>query len=186
MATLLERVLGHPAHIVGISLGGALALQMALDDPSLVQKLVLVNTFARLRPESPGIWLYFAMRSILAHTLGMPIQARAVARHIFPQAAHANLRAILYGQIVQADPRSYRATMRALARFDALPRLNEVRQSTLVITGDRDTTVPPACQRILAAGIPFARQSIIPNAGHAVIAEQPEAFNRILLEFLTG
>jgi pimeloyl-ACP methyl ester carboxylesterase len=74
--------------------------------------------------------------------------------------------------------------MRALALYDSRKHLAEVRIPTLVITSDRDTTVPPPRQKLLVEGIPGARQVVIPNAGHAVSVEQPEAFNRELLAFL--
>ena len=63
-------------------------------------------------------------------------------------------------------------------------RLEEIKAPTLVITGARDTTVTSARQRILADGIPGARQELIPQAGHAVSIDQAEQFNRVLLDFL--
>lgn len=85
---------------------------------------------------------------------------------------------------MQADPRAYRATMRALARFNVVGRLREIGVPTLVITGESDTTVQPKYQRALATRIPSARRVVIPEAGHAVTADQPQAFNRELLDFL--
>jgi 3-oxoadipate enol-lactonase len=76
--------------------------------------------------------------------------------------------------------------MRALARFDVRRRLSDIRAPTLVVTGEEDTTVPPATQRELAEGIPGAQHVTIAGAGHAVIADSPEAFNRTLLAFLTA
>jgi pimeloyl-ACP methyl ester carboxylesterase len=184
MAGLLERLETGPVHVVGISMGGTLALQLALDFPELVDRLVLVNTFARLRPERPSVWLYFALRFVLVHTLGLPIQARAVARRIFPGPDQELLRRVLFEQICQADPKGYRAAMRALARFNVLRRLGEIHVPTLVITSELDGTVSPKTQRILVERIPNARQGVIPGAGHAVTAEQPEAFNRAMIDFL--
>jgi 3-oxoadipate enol-lactonase len=185
IAALLEATGVSPAHVVGISMGGTLALQLALDRPELVRRLVLVNTFARLRPRKPGVWLYLALRLVLVHTLGLEPQARAVARRIFPSPAQEQLRRTMIAQIMQADPRGYRASMRALARFDVQKRLGEIHIPTLVVTADGDTTILPENQRPLAEMIPGARQVIIPGARHAVIVDQPEAFNRELLNFLT-
>lgn len=185
-ATLLQRLETGPVHVVGISMGGVHALQLALDHPELVRKLVLVNTFAALRPGGLRIWLYFALRFILVHTLGLPAQARAVTGHIFPHPDQEFLRQELYRQIVQADPGGYRAAIRALGLFDVRRRLGEIRLSTLVITGEQDTTVPPPIQQALVQGISGGRQVTIAGAGHAVIADHPELFNRILVEFLTA
>lgn len=190
MAALLEELQTGPTSVVGISMGGILAQQLALDQPRLVKKLVLVNTFARLpvptnfHPKGWGAISYFALRFALVHTLGIHTQARAVARRIFPKPEQAELRQILVDQIHQADPRGYRATMRALARFNVIPRLGQIRAQTLVITGEDDNTILPEHQRPLVEGIPGARQVIISGAGHGLVAEQPALFNQILIDFL--
>jgi pimeloyl-ACP methyl ester carboxylesterase len=186
VAELLEHLSIHNLDVVGISMGGTLALQLALDYPERVKKLVLVNTFASLRPRQPSVWLYFIFRFALVHTLGLPTQARAVALRIFPQSSQESLRQELIRQIVQADPRGYRAAMRALGRFNVSKQLHRIASPTLVVTGERDTTVPAENQRMLAAGIKHATQVVIPEAGHAVTAEKPETFNSILVEFLTS
>ncbi len=185
-AALLQSLTDRPAHVAGISMGGTIAQQLALDFPDLVDRLVLVNTFAQLKPKSLGVRLYFMLRMVLVHTLGLETQGKAVAQRIFPHPDQGQLRQQLVDQIVQANPRAYRAAMRALVRFDVVSRLNEIRSPTLVVTGEEDTTVPPENQRQLVEGIPKARQITFPGAGHAVIAEQPEAFNAALLGFLSG
>jgi pimeloyl-ACP methyl ester carboxylesterase len=184
MADLLAELQTGPAHIVGISMGGVIAQQMAFDFPQKIRKLVLVNTFTALRPEGLGSWLYLLGRFAMVHTLGLPAQAKVVARRIFALAEQEELRKMLITTITQSDPRAYRAAMRALALFDSRKRLAEVRIPTMVITGDRDTTVPPPRQKLLVEGISGARQVVIPNAGHAVSVEQAEAFNQELLAFL--
>ncbi|MBI5652761.1 MAG: alpha/beta fold hydrolase [Chloroflexi bacterium] len=183
-ARLIESLNSAPAHIVGISMGGVLALQLALDHPRLVNKLVLVNTFAHLQIRGIGAYAYYALRFILVHTLGLPTQARTVTKRIFPRADQTELRRALSAQIIQANPGAYRAVMRALARFNVTARLASLRAPTLVVTGDADTTVRVENQFALAAGIPGSQHAIIPGAGHAVIADSPGAFNQILLEFL--
>ena len=94
------------------------------------------------------------------------------------------MREIMIQTIRQANPRAYRAAMRALALFDVQERLGEIRLPTMLVTGADDNTVPPPLQRRLLLGILGAQQVIIPKAGHAVTADQPEAFNRCLAEFL--
>ena len=186
MLLLLGEFTAESAHVVGISMGGTLALQLALDQPQKVNKLILVDTFASLRPEKISVWAYFAFRLLLVHTLGLPAQARAVTQRIFPRPEQEELRRILYNQILQANPRAYRATMRSLALFNVKSRLGEIQAPTLVVTAENDTTVPPANQAVLARGIPNAQQVIIPGAGHAVTAEQPQLFNHALLKFLSA
>jgi pimeloyl-ACP methyl ester carboxylesterase len=59
-----------------------------------------------------------------------------------------------------------------------------IRQPTLIVAGDRDTLVPLAAKIALATAIPCARLLVVPASGHATPHDQPEAFNRALLEFL--
>jgi pimeloyl-ACP methyl ester carboxylesterase len=183
-AALLDRLKTGPVDVVGISMGGTHALQLAISRPELVGKLVLVNTFSRLRPSSPNEWFYFAIRFVLVHTLGLNLQAQTVAQRIFPGPEQDEFRKAFLEEIMQADPRGYRAAMRALAGFNADPNLASIHCPTLVITSSDDTTVNPNIQKALVQGIPNARQVLVDNAGHAVIATQAEKFNQILLAFL--
>ena len=182
---LLRSLNAAPAHVVGISMGGAVALQLAADFPQSVAKLVLVNTFARLQPKGLAGWLAFASRLLPVYLTGLSTQARVISGRIFPKPGQEALRQGLYEQILQADPRAYRAAMWALARFNLLPKLAGLRIPTLVVTAEDDRAIAPAIQAQLLA-IPGSRQVVISNAGHGVIAEQPEAFNRELLAFLTA
>lgn len=172
--------------IVGISMGGTLALQLALDHPEWVSRLVLVNTFAHLNVSSPRVLPYFLLRFILVHTLGIQTQAKAVARRIFPDPDQEILRQGLIEQVIQADPRAYRAAMRALGRFDVRNRLQEIDLPTLVVTGSQDTTVPIEAQNDLAQRIVDAKHIFIEGAGHAVTVEKPDQFNQVLVEFLSS
>jgi len=186
IAALIENLQIQQIDVVGISMGGAIALQLALNHPQFISRLVLVNTFAHLNIFSPRSLPYFLYRFIVVHTLGLPAQAKAVAKHMFPYPDQELLRQGLIEQVCQADPQAYRAAMRALARFDVRNRLGEVQCPTLVITGERDTTVPWEIQDQLADGIHATREVIIPEAGHGVIAEKPDIFNHVLVEFLSS
>lgn len=184
MAGLLEELQSGPAHVVGLSMGGIIAQQFALDFLHLTRKLVLVSTFAALRPVNLSGWFYFIQRFIVVNTLGLPAQARVVAGRIFPGADKAVLREMLIQTISRANPRAYRKAMESLGLFNLTKRLGEIKVPTLIVTGTDDTTVPPARQKLLVNGIPAARQVIIPEAGHAVPVDQSERFNRELLAFL--
>jgi len=184
LADLLEELGTGPAHIVGLSMGGVIAQQFALDFPQLTKKLVLVSTFSVLRPEDFKGWAYFFRRAAAILTLGLEAQARVVARHVFPNPQDQALREMYLAIVARADPRAYRRAMLSLSLFDSRKRLGEIKAPTLVITGAEDTTVTPARQRVLVEGIPAARPVVIPKAGHAVSVDQPERFNQALLDYL--
>jgi 3-oxoadipate enol-lactonase len=183
-AALLEELGTGPVHVVGLSMGGVMAQQFALDFPHLTRKLVLVSTFSVLRPESFSGWWYFTRRTAAVLTLGLRAQARIVAQRVLPEPRYAPLREMLVEVISRADPRAYRKAMISLGLFDSRKRLGEIKASTLVVTGARDTTVTPARQRLLVNGIPGARQVVVPQAGHAVPVDQAEIFNQELVGFL--
>jgi pimeloyl-ACP methyl ester carboxylesterase len=182
---LLDALQIHCADVVGLSMGGTQALQLALDHPARVHHLVLANTFASLRPRSLKVWAYFLLRFGMVHLLGIETQANYVANRIFPLPEQEFVRKEMIAQVQQASPAGYRAAMRSLGRFDVTRRLGEIRLPTLVITGDRDTTVPPGVQSILVQRISGARQAVIPGAGHAASVEDPAAFNQALISFLS-
>ncbi len=184
MVDLLGKLGTGPAHIVGLSLGGVIAQQFALDFPQLTKKLVLVSTFSALRPADLNGWVYFIRRVAAVLTLGLQAQAQVVARRLFPNPQDQPLRDMYLAVVARADPRAYRKAMLSLSLFDSRKRLGQIIAPTLIISGAQDTTVTPARQKLLEEGIPAARQVVIPQAGHAVSVDQPERFNQALLDFL--
>jgi 3-oxoadipate enol-lactonase len=74
--------------------------------------------------------------------------------------------------------------MVATGAFDVRNRLGQITCPTLVIAGDRDTTVPLHLKQVLAASILGARLEIVADSGHATPIDQPEVFNRLVLRFI--
>ncbi len=183
-AGLIEETGAAPVNVIGISMGGTHAIQLSLDFPQIVRSLILVNTFANLRPKKPSLWIYYLTRLVLVHTLGIPTQARFVTSKIFPHPDQEILRQELFRQILQANPSAYRAAMRALGLFSVVGRLPEIKVPTLVVTGEQDTTVGLENQKVLVDSIPGAQQVFISFAGHAVTVEKPEEFNQYMIKFL--
>jgi pimeloyl-ACP methyl ester carboxylesterase len=173
------------ATIVGISMGGVIALQFAVAYPNLVHGLVLTNTFAALRPTSPSTWLYFLQRMFLVHTIGIDKQADIVAKRIFPDPDQAWLQIELKKQILQANQQAYRASMRSLALFDIRGQLPGINTPTLVISGSLDTTVPMSHQVELVKNISTCDHLIIEGGGHAVSVQYPNLYSAALEHFLT-
>lgn len=184
MACLLDELHAGPAHVVGLSMGGVIAQQLALDFPQWVSQLVLASTFSFLRPDDLSGWFYYLRRAFLVGIMDLSAQAKIVAQRIFPEDDQAPLREMLEETICRSNPRAYRQAMFSLGTFDSRKRLKAIQAPTLVVTGAADTTILPARQALLAKAISGATQVVVPKAGHAVPVDQPEAFNRVLLEFL--
>jgi pimeloyl-ACP methyl ester carboxylesterase len=184
MTNLTESLSLENFHLVGISLGGTVALKLVLANPKKVNSIVITNSFAKLRPKKISLWIFYVMRLILVHLIGIDAQARYVANRLFPKPEQHNLRSAFREQVGQSNPHGYRSTMRSLAMFDVSSEIRNIDVPAVVITGEKDSVVPPASQTELAELIPGTQQIFIPDAGHAVIVEKPDAYNQVLCEFL--
>jgi len=181
---LLDRLAVARAHVVGLSLGGCVAIALALDAPARVRSLVLVNAFAHLRPAGVRGALRGAGRLALALAAPMPLVARYVAGEAFPRAEHAALRTAAMARLAANSRRHYLACLAALVRFDVRDRLAAIRCPTLVVAGDSDATVPLAAKDAVARTIPGARLTVVRDSGHVTPCDAAAAFNRLLLEHL--
>ncbi|HZY43243.1 MAG TPA: alpha/beta hydrolase [Anaerolineae bacterium] len=172
------------AHVVGLSLGGLVAQQLALDYPDKVDRMVLTNTFAHLWPTSMRETLILGRRAIVSLWLPMHATARVVAADLFPKPDQAELRKAIIDRVGGNNERSYRKFIQAVRRFDVRRQLPNIQAPTLVIAGERDTLVPRSCQQQLVRSIPNAEWKLIQDSGHATPIDQVEKFNQVVLEFL--
>jgi pimeloyl-ACP methyl ester carboxylesterase len=114
----------------------------------------------------------------------MSAVAAHVARRLFPWPEQRALYDGAVASLATTSRHAYFAAMRALAKFDARGQVAAIRHPTLIVAGDRDTSVPLAAKVALAAAIPRASLLVVPASGHATPHDQPQVFNRALLEFL--
>lgn len=183
VAMLLMRLQTGPARVLGLSLGGAVAQQLAIDEPQLVRSLVLVNTLPRFVSHDWRQRLLGLRRFLAAYFAGMDKVADDVARRLFPLVEQTPLRLEAAARLALNDPAAYRATLWAVARFDVTFLLDLITCPTLVVAGEQDTTLPLEPKRQLAEHLPNARFLVIANSGHATPIDQPEVFNTAVLEF---
>ncbi len=181
---LLETLGIARAHVVGLSLGGCVALALALGAPARVRSLVVVNGFARLRPSGLRAALRGAGRLVLAFAAPMSVVAAYVAREAFPRPEQAALRRAAVERLAANPRRHYLAGLAAILRFDVRHRLGEIRCPTLIVAGACDRTVPRAPKELLARSIPGAALRVVADSGHVSQFDQPAAFNRLLIEHL--
>src|SRR3989441_3160358 len=186
VAALLVRLGEPPAHVVGFSLGGCVGLALALRAPERVRSLTVVNAFARLRPASPAAVARLALRLALLATAPMSAVASLVARGLFPRPEQAALYEAAARSLGRSSRRAYFAGFRAVLGFDARAALATVRCPKLVMAGADDAQEALDVKETLARAIPGSRWVIVPGAGHATNADQPEAFNATLREFLAA
>jgi 3-oxoadipate enol-lactonase len=184
IAQMMDAMEITQAHVLGLSLGGAVAQLLAIHFPQKVGKLILANTFAHLRPTTAREAYVLARRVVVSKFLPPLTTAKIVARDLFPRPDQAALRDEVLSRIGVNDVASYRYLVDAVRRFDSRAQLDRIAASTLLITGDRDAVVPRGCQQQLARGIRQVQWHIVRDSGHATPVDQPEEFNRVALEFL--
>jgi pimeloyl-ACP methyl ester carboxylesterase len=182
-AALLQALGVTSAHVVGLSLGGGVAFQLAVDQPSLVRSLTIVNSAPEMVPrtfkEKFGIW----QRLAIVRLMGLPKMAAVLSSRLFPDPNHEHLRQMFTERFAQNEQPAYLASLHALIGWSVTARLGEIKCPTLVITADQDYT-PVALKEAYVAKMPNARLTVIANAHHATPMERPEAFNAALAEFL--
>jgi 3-oxoadipate enol-lactonase len=181
---LMENLSINSYDVVGISMGGVVAQLMSITYPSRVKRLVLINTFACLRPQKLDEWYYLLNRFLIAKIRGKNEQARLVAYRLFPAPDQEFYRNEIIRQIHQADSNVYQKALKSLGLLDIRKMIPSIQNKTLVITAELDTTVPVKNQQEMARLIPGSHQIFIKNSHHAVIVDQPEEVNSALVEFL--
>lgn len=180
----LLRALGaERAHVVGCSLGGMVAQQLALDYPQAVASLVLVDTWCGTPPGFEPVGQEM-LRFIEDHT--MAEVARVRITNAFSETVDPVMRDHLIDRVAQNDKTAYLRSARAAFSFAVRNRLGEIAMPTLVIVGEQDRVTPPVLSEELASRISGARLERISGAGHISNMERPSEFNRIVSEFLAG
>ena len=182
LADLLQTLGIGAAHIVGLSLGGAVALQFALDYPAHVRTLTIVNSGPTLGDPAYAQQEIERRVGIVQHQ-GMRAMGQALSANLFPRPEQANLRATFVERWAENDPEAYIHATRSMLGWDVTDRLNALQCPTLVIAADQDYS-PVALKEAYVKRIPNAQLVVIPDAHHALPMEQPEQFNNVLGRFL--
>ena len=185
VAALLDRLKLGPAHVLGISLGGLVAQQLAMDHAAVVRSLVLINTFPGLWPPPVEVFnTLLRRRGMLLHPRDMAAAAAEVADALFPSPNLALLKEWTERRIAANDPDAYFRSTVAVVRFQPGRRLDRVRCPTLIIAGEADRVVPRVYQERLRYRLPHAQFVSIPDSGHASNIDRPDAVNEAVLTFL--
>jgi len=182
------------AHILGVSMGGMIAQELAINHPHRVKKLVLVCTYANgkiamdeiasLSPElgkamklvnTSGAGIRSALSTLLLCTFN---NNKWLWRIICPLLSLIHImRDGTWGLIGQYE---------ALQNHDTLDRLHMIEAPTLVITGTADRVIPPSSSELIASQIPDARLVKVESGSHAFFFEMRDRFNQEVLDFLVS
>ena len=171
------------AHLVGISMGGMIALQLAADSPGQVRTLVVTNTGPDLVPRTPREHFQVWQRKTIQRLLGMRKLGQVLGARMFPKDAQAEVRRMFVERWAANHPRAYRDTFRGLVGWSVIDRLGAIACPALVIAADQDYTALSVKQDMVAR-LPNARLAVVADSRHATPVEHPDEFNRLVLDFL--
>ena len=169
-----ELHLDHPI-VAGHSLGGAIALMLGLEYASELSGLILIGTGARLRVH-PDL---LESARIAPQKAGHQLQELAVAA-----TNAASMPGILINEQVTPGPNMLYRDLAACNSFDIMTRIHEIQLPTLIICGTEDRLTPVKYSQYLHDKIVSSTLHIIPDAGHYVMREQPEAVNHVIEDWI--
>ncbi len=187
-AALLSHLGANRSHVLGVSLGGMIAQEVALRHPRRVRKLVLACTApggdGSVRPAPEVLRAFVRSPSADPET-----EIRRVIPYLYTEAYRRERREEIEEFVRRrlANPISAEgnaAQLAAAVGHSAWDRLGGITVPTLVIAGEGDGVVPPENSRRIARRIPGAKLVLLPGAPHRFFAENAEAFNREILAFL--
>jgi pimeloyl-ACP methyl ester carboxylesterase len=191
---LLDALGWERAHLVGHSMGGLIATQLALDAPERVESLALLCTFHRGADAAALSWdkVWLGLRSRVGSAA---MRRRAFLEMIVPGAllagmdvaATAQAWAPLFGHDLAAQPSVALKQVGAMGRHDVSARLGELAHiPALIMSGDEDKLAPASQGRALSGALPHARYIELAGHGHAAPIYAPELFNEPLDALWSG
>ncbi|MGE0599847.1 MAG: alpha/beta fold hydrolase [Dehalococcoidia bacterium] len=187
LATLLAELKIEKANVLGYSMGGMIAQEFALKYPNMVDKLILLATSAKLDGYSRVV--IQNMINIRRSNMSRDQVARATAPFVFsaellddPDRFERAIQATVDNPYFQQD-HAYIRQAQAVLGFDASGRSGGIKATTLVVTGEDDTLVPPRNSDALNRMISGSKLVTL-QGGHAGVTEYPNEYNSAFLEFL--
>ncbi|HPF25949.1 MAG TPA: alpha/beta fold hydrolase [Steroidobacteraceae bacterium] len=175
------------AHVIGLSMGGMVAMDYCLRAPVRVASLVLADTGRGPAHEFSAAELEEFLRLRRAPLLAGKTPrdtAPAVARSLVAANAAPAVVRELEASLAALRRDAYLETLAVVTRYAGLVDLQRITAPTLVLVGSEDRVTPVARVRELAALIPRSTFAVIERAGHLSNLEQPQAFNRQITDFL--
>lgn len=184
--TVLDQNGFERADLIGLSLGGAIAMQTALDAPSRTRRLVLADTFSSVRTERFRRFIDYALIGALrAGGYDLMSNLNLIFAHgeTFLSKQRSEL-APTRETWHQAEIENYIVALSKIRDWDIEGRLAEITAPSLIIWGSDDIEVPRQYSEHLANTLPNALMTVIPDAGHKSCTDQPDLFNKLVRTFL--
>tara|TARA_R110001592_G_scaffold116059_1_gene316993 strand:- start:131245 stop:132039 length:795 start_codon:yes stop_codon:yes gene_type:complete len=185
ISALMDKLGLGAAHIVGLSMGGMVAFQLAADSPERLLSMTIVNSGPALPNDTFAAKKMLWMRLLLIHLFGMKRFGRKVAENMFASDGHDHLIESLAAQIASNPKKIYLRNLKSLFGWSVLPQLSTIKTPTLMLTGDKDYS-PVAIKQIIVDAMQNAKLVVIKDSGHGTPIEKPEETNAAIEAFIRG
>jgi len=183
VVALLDALCIERAHVFGHSMGGAVALQMAVAFQPRLLSLIVVNAQASFALRDWRRYIILLMRFMAQGPSGMERMTRFLARRLFPHEHQSELRQRMAERYCENDRRAYLAALQALAGWSVEDMIDRVRLPTLVLAGQYDVT-PLEESRAFTRKMPRASLKVVSESGHATPFDQHAVVNDLVIDFL--
>lgn len=187
-------------HVLGSSMGGMIAQEIAINHPEIVDKLILCSTFAK--SENIIELMTKGIRDILEDTQ-VDVFETNPKRIMFEKIFSYFLRQIFTDTFLITNnnmiqytlkqylskityPENFMRQIVAISKHNTLKRLNGIKSDTLIVTGNSDKLIPPSCSEILSEKIPKSKLIKVNGGSHGFHFEMSDLFNNIVINFLAG
>lgn len=178
-AEIIERAAGGPVGLIGMSMGGCVAMALALRHPALVDSLVLADTTSSYGPDRVAKWAQRARNAReKSRADQVPFQLDRWFSDPF-RAAEPNAAQRVVDIFLATDSDAHAAACRALGGFDCTGQLGDIAVPTLVIVGELDQATPPAMAETIHRGIPQSTLHVVDGVKHMGLIEKPAEWPRI-------
>ena len=181
-AALIETLGLAPVHVIGLSMGGMIAFQLAADYPTLVRSLVIVNSGPEMILRRPREKFAIMQRRMIVRLMGMRKMGTVLADRLLPGADHVERRALFAERWARNDKGAYLRALSAIVGWSVTERLASIACPVLVVTADQDYT-PVAWKQWYTDLLPNGSLVVIPDSRHMMPIERPELFHEALHSF---
>lgn len=170
-------------HLVGFSMGGMIAFELAVLNTDCIKSLTIINSGPHVAGHSWRTLLLILFRSCTIRIVGMRKLGTMIGKKLFPLPSQKPLLESFENQMAMMSKKSYQHALNAIANFSVIDHLSQLSMPALVISSDQDYTSVEAKKDYIQK-MPNAELSVIKDSRHACPIDQPEQLNSVINNFL--